>query len=37
MVEGSGEENNAFATVDVFDDESIRVTGFHRQTSYQWK
>ncbi len=36
MVEGSGEENNAFATVDVFADGSIRVTGFHRQASYQW-
>ena len=37
MVEGTGEEQNAFATVDVFVDESIRVTGYYKQTSYQWE
>jgi alkaline phosphatase len=37
MVEGSGEENNAFATVDIFADDSIRVTGFYRQASYEWR
>jgi alkaline phosphatase len=37
MVEGSGEQNNAFATVDLFADESMRVTGFDRQASYDWK
>jgi hypothetical protein len=36
MVEGSGEENNAFATIDIFTDGSIRVTGFYRQAGYQW-
>jgi len=37
MVEGSGEQQNAFATVDVFEDNSIRVTGYDKQESYRWE
>lgn len=33
VVEGSGEENNAYATVDVFDDHSIVVTGYRNAVS----
>jgi len=36
MVEGSGEENNGYAMMDIFADETIRVTGFRTQKSYQW-
>ena len=37
MVEGSGEENNAYAILDIFRDETIRITGFRKQKSYQWQ
>ena len=36
MVEGSGEENNGYATMDLFDDGTIRIAGFRRQKSYDW-
>jgi alkaline phosphatase len=36
MVEGSGEQNNGYSTVDVFADGTIRITGFRKQTSYEW-
>ena len=34
MVEGSGEENNAYAILDVFPDDSIHIGGFRKQKSY---
>lgn len=37
MVEGSGEENNGYSTMDVFNNGTIRVTGFHEQKDYEWK
>ena len=36
MVEGSGVENNGFSIADIFADETIRVTGFRKQTTYNW-
>ncbi|MCH5374011.1 MAG: alkaline phosphatase, partial [Planctomycetes bacterium] len=36
MVEGSGPENSAYAAVDLFDGDTIRVRGFRRQESYRW-
>lgn len=33
MVEGSGCENNAYAIMDVLPDDTIRITGFRKQTS----
>ncbi len=36
MVEGSGEENNAYAILDILPDDAIRITGFRKQKSYQW-
>jgi alkaline phosphatase len=37
MVEGSGAENNGFSLMDVFDGGTIRLTGFRKQSSYDWK
>jgi alkaline phosphatase len=36
MVEGSGPENNAYCTLDVFGDGTLRLTGFRKQKSYMW-
>ncbi len=36
MIEGSGPENNGYATVDIERDGALRVTGFRRQKSYSW-
>ena len=36
MVDGSGAENNAYATADIFEDGTIRVTGFRQQKSHNW-
>ena len=36
MVEGSGEENNAYAVMDILPEDTIRITGFRKQKSYQW-
>ncbi|MFT5302524.1 MAG: 3',5'-cyclic AMP phosphodiesterase CpdA [Mariniblastus sp.] len=36
MVEGSGPTNSGHATVDVFKDGSLAVTGFRKQKNYQW-
>lgn len=33
VIEGSGKENNAYATVDVYDDHSIVVTGYRKAVS----
>jgi alkaline phosphatase len=37
MIEGSGQENNAYARLDLFADHSIQVVGFRKQPSYHWK
>jgi hypothetical protein len=37
MIEGSGKENNAYATMDVLPDNVLRITGFRKQQSYEWK
>lgn len=37
MVEGTGEENNGYSTMDVFSDGTIRVAGFRSQKDYEWK
>ncbi len=36
MVEGSGAENNAYSTMDLFDEGTIRITGFQQQDTYDW-
>jgi hypothetical protein len=36
VVEGSGKENDAYATMDIFSDDTIRITGFRKQKSYAW-
>lgn len=36
MVEGTGEEKNGFSTLDVFEDGTIKLTGFREQKNYQW-
>ena len=36
MVEGSGEKNNGYSTMDIFKDGTIRITGFRKQSSYEW-
>lgn len=36
MVEGSGEENNGFSTLDVFADGTLKLTGFRDQENYKW-
>lgn len=37
MVEGSGEENNGYALVDLAADGTIRVRGFRKQRDYDWQ
>ena len=37
MVEGSGAENNGYATVDLDHSGSIRVHGFRQQKDYEWR
>ena len=37
MVEGKGEENNGYSTMDVFPNGTIRVTGFRKQKNHEWK
>lgn len=36
MVEGRGPESNAYALVDILPENTLRVTGFGLQQSYQW-
>ncbi len=36
MVEGSGESNNGYATMDLYDGGVIRIKGFRRQKDYAW-
>lgn len=37
MIEGSGVENNGYSTVEVQPTGTIRITGFRRQKSYDWR
>jgi 3',5'-cyclic AMP phosphodiesterase CpdA len=37
MVEGSGTENNGFSLMDIFEGGTIRLTGFRKQSTYDWK
>jgi alkaline phosphatase len=37
MVEGTGAENSGFSLMDIFDGGTIRLTGFRKQSSYDWK
>jgi alkaline phosphatase len=37
MVEGSGEENNAYAVMDILSGDTIRIRGFRKQKSYEWR
>jgi hypothetical protein len=37
MIEGSGAENNGYATAEVSPEGAIRITGFRKQKSYEWK
>jgi len=36
MVEGSGEQNNGYSTMDVFEGGAIRISGFRQQKKYEW-
>ncbi|MAV36946.1 MAG: alkaline phosphatase [Planctomycetaceae bacterium] len=36
MVEGSGQKNNGYATVDLHAGDVIRLTGYRRQQNYRW-
>lgn len=36
MVEGTGQENNGYSTLDVFENGTIRVSGFRGQKDYEW-
>jgi len=36
MIEGSGEENNAYATMEVLAGDAIRIRGFRKQENYSW-
>ena len=36
MVEGSGRKNNAFSTMQIFENEVIKINGFAKQKEYEW-
>lgn len=36
MVEGSGDENNGYSTMDILAGGTIRITGFRKQKKYEW-
>lgn len=36
MVEGSGEENNAYSVLEIRDDSTITLSGFRKQKNYLW-
>jgi 3',5'-cyclic AMP phosphodiesterase CpdA len=36
MVEGSGAESNGYSLLDVFDSGTVRLTGFRKQSNYDW-
>lgn len=37
MVEGTGEENSAYAVMDILPGDAIQIRGFRRQKSYEWR
>jgi alkaline phosphatase len=37
MIEGTGPENNSYAIMDILPDDSIRIRGFGKQASYDWR
>ena len=37
MIEGTGEKNNGYSTMDLFEDGTIRITGFRKQKNYAWE
>jgi hypothetical protein len=37
MVEGSGKENNGYSTMDILENGTLRLTGFRKQKSYEWR
>ena len=37
VVEGSGPKNNAYAMMDILPGDAIRITGFRKQKSYEWR
>jgi alkaline phosphatase len=36
MIEGAGEQNNGYSTMDLFEGGAIRITGFRKQKKYDW-
>ena len=36
MIEGSGEQNNGYSTMDVFEGGAVRIAGFRKQKKYEW-
>jgi len=36
MVEGGGEKNSAYATMDMLEGDAIRIRGFRKQANYRW-
>jgi alkaline phosphatase len=36
MVEGAGAQNSGYTTMDVFEDDAIRINGFRKQKMYKW-
>ncbi len=36
MIEGGGEENNGYSILEILENETLRLQGFRRQTSYNW-
>ncbi len=37
MVEGSGSENNGYSVMEIAPDSTIRLSGFRKQTEYEWR
>lgn len=37
MVEGPGPESSGYSTLDVLNDDTLRLTGFRNQANYEWK
>lgn len=37
MVEGSGEEDNAYSVLTILDDQTLKLEGFRKQQDYEWR
>ena len=37
MVEGTGEANNGYSLMDIYDDGRIVIEGFRKQSDYDWE